>query len=69
MLFSKVSIAYVELYPVLATTFAPGRFCFKPFERDESEVEIVHHSLDTTSRPDSKGDRVFIEWKAADITQ
>ena len=56
-----MNLAYAELYLVLATIFAPGRFHFELFETDESDVKVVHDFANTSPRLDSKGVRVLVK--------
>ena len=36
------SIAYCELYLILAALFAPGRFRFELYEMDITDIETAH---------------------------
>lgn len=55
------SLAYAELYLVLAVLFRPGGAQFELFETDESDVVQVHDFLLPLPRLDSKGMRVTIK--------
>lgn len=55
------SLAYAELYLVLAVLFRPGGPQFELFETDESDVVQVHDFLLPLPRLDSKGMRVMIK--------
>ena len=56
-----MNLAYAELYLTLAAIFAPGRFDFKFFETDLSDVETKHDFMNTSPRLDSKGIRVTVD--------
>ena len=56
-----MTLAYAELYLCLAAVFAPGRFTWKLYETDVSDVEIVHDFMNVSPRLDSKGIRVTVE--------
>lgn len=55
------SLAYAELYLVLAVLFRPGGPRFELFETDERDVVQVHDFLLPLPRLDSKGMRVTVQ--------
>ena len=53
-----ISLAYMELYIVLATVFR--RFSLELYETDVSDVELAHDFAVPSAKLDSKGIRVRV---------
>ncbi|KAL8647455.1 MAG: hypothetical protein Q9210_005552 [Variospora velana] len=56
-----LNMAYAEFYLGLAAVWWPGRFEWKLYETDRSDVETVHDFLNTSPRLDSLGIRAVVE--------
>ncbi|KAI4114143.1 MAG: hypothetical protein LQ345_005028 [Seirophora villosa] len=56
-----LNLAYAEFYLGLAAVWWPGRFEWKLYETDRSDVETVHDFLNTSPRLDSLGIRAMVE--------
>ncbi|MCJ1465822.1 hypothetical protein MMC07_004441 [Pseudocyphellaria aurata] len=56
-----MNLAYCELYLTVAAIFAPGRFHFKLYETDDTDVEIAHDYFTANFPDDSKGIQILVE--------